>query len=151
MTGCELLKRDNSYNNISYISESSTINKNKFRKIDPNNNKNNFNSLNLIQSKIKMDKKSIKQFKINIDKNKINKITMISKIPRRIDNNYNNKDNNCFLSSDDSKSIKIKKKIKNLKSEYKNNRRIEINNYYLNNPSLISESSFRNISPLSNK
>jgi hypothetical protein len=149
----ELLKRDNSYNNISHISESSIINKNKFKKIDPNISKNNINSLNLIKSKIKIDKKSIKQFKINIDKNTINKITMISKIPRRIGNNYNNKEekNNYFLLSDDSKSVKIKRKIKNLKSEYKNNRRIEINNYYLNNPSLISNSSFRNISPLSNK
>ena len=38
-----------------------------------------------------------------------------------------------------------------LRNDSKKNRIIEINKYYLNNPSLITNSSFRNISPVSNK
>jgi hypothetical protein len=38
-----------------------------------------------------------------------------------------------------------------LRNESKKQRLIEINEYYLNNPSLISNSSFRNVSPESNK
>lgn len=163
------LKKNNSYNDLTYNSVSSSNNKNRNKITESYNSKTNKNNNNnLIEIKNKLDKKSIKQFKINIDRNEIKKMTMFSPIPRNSDKNFNkNKEikNNSFWLNDNNKNLKIFRKLNNqynntsfnsasnykLKNESKNQRRIEINNYYLNNPSLISNSSFRNISPVSNK
>ena len=140
-----------------------------------NNNNNSLSGITLIQYKNSLDKNQIKQYKIKKDilsqwtrkankelkKNniteynnysfKLNDGTNIHKIfsNKKIinDGDISKKieDNNKIFSG---KKISIINSISNtkIKNECKKNRIIEINKFFLNNPNIISNSSYRNVS-----
>ena len=139
------------------------------------NNNNSLSGITLIQYKNSLDKKQIKQFKIKKDilsqwtskENKelkknniteynnysfklndgtnIHKIFSNKKIINDGDIGKKIEDNNKIFSG---KKISIIDSISNtkIKNECKKNRIIEINKFLLNNPNIISNSSYRNVS-----
>lgn len=139
------------------------------------NNNNSLSGINLLQYKNLLEKKQIKQFKIRKDilspwtgksnkEMKRNNITEYNNYSFKLNegNNihriFSNKKN--FIDSDVDKKIEDNNKLyigkKNsiansisntkIKNECKKNRIIEINKFFLNNPNIISNSSYRNIS-----
>ena len=169
------LKKNNSYKNVisNSINSSSSLHKNQnsiygsIKNIKYINNNNN----NLIPFKKILNKKSNRHLKNNTERNDNKKMVLHSPVPRRFDEHT--KKNNLNLKKIFVKDKNIMEEEKNLKkgscngqynntyinlvsnaklrNELKNNRIIEINRFQLNNPNIISNSSFRNISPESNK
>lgn len=140
-----------------------------------NNNNNSLSGINLIQYKKSLDKKQVKQFKIKKDmlsqwtrkankELKRNNITEYNNYSfqfndgKNIQKIFSNKkivnDGDVGKKIEDNNKIFYGKKnsivnsISNtkIKNECKKNRIIEINKFYLNNPNIISNSSYRNIS-----
>lgn len=139
------------------------------------NNNNSLSGINLIQYKNLLDKKQIKQFKIRKDilsqwtgksnkEMKRNNITEYNNYSFKLNDGNNihrifsNKKNSIDRDVDkkvednnklfNGKKNSIANSISNtkIKNECKKNRIIEINKFYLNNPNIISNSSYRNIS-----
>jgi hypothetical protein len=140
-----------------------------------NNNNNSLSGINLIQYKNSLDKKQIKQFKIKKDilsqwtrkaskELKKNNITEYNNYSFKLNDGANihkifsNKkiindgdigkkieDNNKLFSGKQNSIINSISNTK-IKNECKKNKIIEINKFFLNNPNIISNSSYRNIS-----
>ena len=162
-----LRKKQNSYidstNSINNIYNNNKVqlikilNKNTIKEFEINKDKNeikNMVMLTPIPNKLNQKSKKNKIFEynnysLNLNNNEKNIQTLYKDKKNNIKNVYiikkDNNNNNCY---DEFKNNTIVDSVSNtkIKKDYKKNKIIEINKYYLHNHSLISNSSLRNIS-----